>query len=1120
MRSQFLVRRTRSLLKTPSVTLQRALISSTRPKKYPRKVSVAPSSKPPVSERSSSSVALSHSGPPASPDAPDTPPADDSNETLTEEIEAVPEEVEKPKRRTRTSNKEAVDTPPPPIPLPGGLDILWAPDAPANAESQTSSSDPALPPPEILEEILTNLHVTLHPQTQHKATYAISGPTIEPTFALYCPIEGGDYILDATVREMGRQVGADVVVLDAVQFAAGESGQFGKAAVFNPPQNPLHFHATTSQPSPRPSEEDDDDDEHEFSPRQTRQLTLHVMTPMSAGRSGRTFLQQRKGPSSTSKLKALFDELINVKPPTSSPEEPPPRRPRIIYIRDFPTLAESSSTWYPALLASVRQRRLGPMARSSSPVFNPTTIVFGITPPLVSPQPRPTSPGSGLLQQIMQSRGRSSPKARGQKVDYGENEEADKAREKRLMDRLRRWQKGDSSLHNDIPRLATSSATEESDNSDGSPEIVVLGGGEGIPGIAQFAQALTGRGKTNESSQPSSEPSTTPFFRTSIVVPSQRLPAREKECRMARRREINELTMRMGVAAVGGVLGKLELDVSEPDAQVSESNPESLSKKVLEDWGQRIELWPDVRQIADRAVGAEIANQRDTIQFSLEPIHISWSTIFQALDAYTRQSHSRKSWIQQSIDQTVEEEGEDGEKAPKKEVVDEVVQQIKRDAEDGELDQYEQRLVRCIVDPTSLKTTFSQVHLPPHTIDSVRTIVSLPLLHPSAFQSGILKEHSMTGCLLFGPPGTGKTLVVRALAKEAGTRMLLVQPSDVMDMYYGEAEKLVRAVFALARRLAPCVVFIDEIDALFGARERGGGDYAHRGTITEFMQEMDGLRSSKDDNIIVIGATNRPFDLDDAVLRRLPRRLLVDLPGEKEREGILKILLRDEQLETDVDLNTLARKTESFSGSDLKHLCVAAALDAVKEGVSLPWRPSPPNTNVESLNPAASAAIPVELLATPELETPSLSSSSPVSESAQTTCATDIGSSEPAAASSKPSTIEKPGQGSTQIHKPVEQLTARGQDSASSASSSSSTSTPTLPEAPPRKLSWRNFEVALKEITPSSSEALASLNDLRKWNDEFGEGRKGRKKHVWGKDKFGFTGRPLDGGNEVKIGRS
>lgn len=148
-----------------------------------------------------------------------------------------------------------------------------------------------------------------------------------------------------------------------------------------------------------------------------------------------------------------------------------------------------------------------------------------------------------------------------------------------------------------------------------------------------------------------------------------------------------------------------------------------------------------------------------------------------------------------------------------------------------------------------------------------------------------------------------------------------------------------RSVFSLARKLSPCVVFLDEIDALFGARMSGresGSAFAHRGVITEFMQEMDGLKSSKEDNVIVIGATNRPFDLDDAVLRRLPRRLMVDLPGEKERKGIvyhtflfwpdnsfvlleiLKILLRDELLSPDINLDALAKQTEAFSGSDLK----------------------------------------------------------------------------------------------------------------------------------------------------------------------------------------------------------
>ena len=129
-------------------------------------------------------------------------------------------------------------------------------------------------------------------------------------------------------------------------------------------------------------------------------------------------------------------------------------------------------------------------------------------------------------------------------------------------------------------------------------------------------------------------------------------------------------------------------------------------------------------------------------------------------------------------------------------------------------------------------------------------------------------------------------------------------------------------MFSLARRLSPCVVFIDEIDSLFGARmssRETGGALAHRGVITEFMSEMDGLRSnSQEKKVIVMGATNRPFDLDDAVLRRLPRRLLVDLPGEKERKEILRILLREENVAEDVDLGEMAKRTGDFSGSDLK----------------------------------------------------------------------------------------------------------------------------------------------------------------------------------------------------------
>lgn len=141
-------------------------------------------------------------------------------------------------------------------------------------------------------------------------------------------------------------------------------------------------------------------------------------------------------------------------------------------------------------------------------------------------------------------------------------------------------------------------------------------------------------------------------------------------------------------------------------------------------------------------------------------------------------------------------------------------------------------------------------------------------------------------------------------------------------------------MFSLARRLSPCVVFIDEIDSLFGARmsaRETGGALAHRGVITEFMSEMDGLRSgSQDKKVIVIGATNRPFDLDDAVLRRLPRRLLVDLPGEKERKEILRILLREEDVAEDVNLDEMAKRTGDFSGSDLKR----ASLSTLEMGLN------------------------------------------------------------------------------------------------------------------------------------------------------------------------------------------
>ncbi|KIJ24972.1 hypothetical protein M422DRAFT_194063, partial [Sphaerobolus stellatus SS14] len=115
--------------------------------------------------------------------------------------------------------------------------------------------------------------------------------------------------------------------------------------------------------------------------------------------------------------------------------------------------------------------------------------------------------------------------------------------------------------------------------------------------------------------------------------------------------------------------------------------------------------------------------------------------------------------------------------------------------------------------------SFDDVCVAPETIETLRRIVSLPLLYPSAFTSGVLGRESIGGILLYGPLGTGKTLLCRAVAQECGAKMLYIKPSDVQDCYVGESEKLVKAIFSLARRLAPSLIFIDKVDALFGKRK-------------------------------------------------------------------------------------------------------------------------------------------------------------------------------------------------------------------------------------------------------------------------------------------------------------
>ncbi|KAL9132087.1 MAG: hypothetical protein Q9217_000123 [Psora testacea] len=241
---------------------------------------------------------------------------------------------------------------------------------------------------------------------------------------------------------------------------------------------------------------------------------------------------------------------------------------------------------------------------------------------------------------------------------------------------------------------------------------------------------------------------------------------------------------------------------------------------------------------------------------------------------------------------------------------------------------YEKKLLNGVVDAKNIRTTFADVQAPPETIDALKTLTSLSLVRPDAFTYGVLATDRIPGLLLYGPPGTGKTLLAKAVAKESGATVLEVSGSDVYDMYVGEGEKNVKAIFTLAKKLSPCVVFIDEADAILGTRSSGHSRTSHRELINQFLREWDGMT---DTSAFIMVATNRPFDLDEASLRRLPRRLLVDLPLEKDREAILKIHLKDEVLDPGVSVAHLASQTPFYSGSDLKNLCVAAALACVRE---------------------------------------------------------------------------------------------------------------------------------------------------------------------------------------------
>jgi cell division protease FtsH len=190
------------------------------------------------------------------------------------------------------------------------------------------------------------------------------------------------------------------------------------------------------------------------------------------------------------------------------------------------------------------------------------------------------------------------------------------------------------------------------------------------------------------------------------------------------------------------------------------------------------------------------------------------------------------------------------------------------------------------------------------------------------------------GCLLVGPPGTGKTLLAKAVAGEAGRPFFSMSGSDFVEMFVGVGASRVRDLFEQGKAHAPCIIFVDEIDAVGRHRGAGlgGGHDEREQTLNQLLVEMDGFESN--DGVILIAATNRPDVLDPALLRpgRFDRQIVVDSPDLRGREGILRVHMRNKPLAEDVDITTLARGTPGMAGADLANLVNEAALLAVRRG--------------------------------------------------------------------------------------------------------------------------------------------------------------------------------------------
>lgn len=257
----------------------------------------------------------------------------------------------------------------------------------------------------------------------------------------------------------------------------------------------------------------------------------------------------------------------------------------------------------------------------------------------------------------------------------------------------------------------------------------------------------------------------------------------------------------------------------------------------------------------------------------------------------------------------------------------------------------EQKIYKNFVEPSMIDTIFDDIGSLTQAKEELLSLL-LPI-HIKAFKQNNELIRSPIGILLYGPPGTGKTMLVRALAKTANVSFLHISTNTILSKWLGESEENTAAIFSLAKKLSPSIIFVDEVDGLL--KSRSGGDHeSTRRVKNEFFSCWDGM-TSENDLVTVICATNRPFDLDAAALRRLPHRVHVPLPDLEARKEIFEKYLKDVTICKEMDpkhpkdkesisaeerqeiIDILAEKTHNYSGSDIKSICVRAASQILRD---------------------------------------------------------------------------------------------------------------------------------------------------------------------------------------------